>query len=1123
MKNNFYYALMMLGKYSIYTYILGVILFSTAFAKDGKAQDILSVKDVRISLEMSKSSLLDIFKAIEAETDYFFVYDPEYFEFNKKDEINIHANDETLEKVLLDVSRQAKIGFRQVNNRISVKTAEKNWDRLEIILDQQTITGQVTDENGDGLPGATIQEKGTTNGTITDVNGDFSLNVTQDGVLTVSFVGYRTQEIPVNERTIIHVEMALDAEQLQEIVVIGYGTKKKNDLTGAVGSVASEEIQRRGTSNALEAIQGQLPGVSISRSSGRANVGYDIVIRGQNSISAGSPLYVVDGLIVDNIDFLNPNDIEQLDILKDASSTAIYGSRGSNGVVIITTKGAGRATEKISVSYDAYYGVKTPAHLPRMMNAGEWLNYRIAAAQGNNPDPFSGDVFGSTNEVRPVSGEEWDREMQRRIEAGETYNWPEKFMENGLITNHHLTFRGMTGNTAIGMTAGYQKEKGFIEKDYLDRFTFSLDVNHNFNETWEVGGQFRAGLRETEVAGGKSILNYYRMPPLALAEDPTGWLYDDQGLTILPARWSTGAINPLLDQKYSNNQERSIDLLGKIYFNYSPTDWLSVRTDFMPRFRWSRDGSYSGLYSEDAKGTQSETNAEVQNQHRLNYIWDNQVNAQKSFGRHRIQGTGVFSLYDFQEENFAYEVRDLPQNTSFYNMGTAGERALSESMFTMNRLVSFMGRFNYDYADKYLFTVSARWDGSSKLGEGHKWAAFPSAALGWKINEESFLSEVGAITLLKIRASYGFTGNNNISAFQSNVSANRLHYYDFGGQISNGIGPSGIANNALTWEKTRELNLGLDFGFFNGRVSGTVDAYSKLSSNLLMDRKLPVPMGWDEMTDNIGSVRNEGIEIALRTVNIQTSNLTWETSFMFSKNNNSVVETNLGKVDDVVNGLFIGQPVNVHYNYDMIGIWQLDEAQEAENWGREPGMPKIRDISGPEGGPDGRIDAQYDRTIIGKPIPDFIGSFYTRLQYRSFDISMSVYTEQGIMKRSDFFNDLIYTSRNTVLHNYWTTTNPSNEAPSPAFLDDPYWGRKGARLQNYRETSFTRIQNITVGFTVPKQVLEKIKLSRLRVYTNVTNPVLITPFEGHDPEFGDEGANDGPSFMTMQLGVNVSF
>lgn len=277
------------------------------------------------------------------------------------------------------------------------------------------------------------------------------------------------------------------------------------------------------------------------------------------------------------------------------------------------------------------------------------------------------------------------------------------------------------------------------------------------------------------------------------------------------------------------------------------------------------------------------------------------------------------------------------------------------------------------------------------------------------------------------------------------------------------------------------------------------------------------------MTDNIGSVRNEGIEASLRTINIQTSNWTWETSFMFSKNNNSVVETNLGEVDDVVNGLFIGQPVNVHYNYDMIGIWQLDETEEAKEWSREPGMPKIRDVSGPEGIPDGKIDAQYDRTVIGKPIPDWMGSFFTKLTYKDFDLSMSVYTEQGIMKRSSFFNDLIYTSRNTVIHDYWTITNPSNEAPSPAFLGDTYWGRKGARLQNMRETSFTRIQNITLGYSIPGPALQRMKIQGLRVYANVTNPVLITDFQGHDPEFGDRGANDGPSYMTMQLGVNVSF
>ncbi|MCF8378742.1 MAG: TonB-dependent receptor [Bacteroidales bacterium] len=989
----------------------------------------------------------------------------------------------------------------------------------------RTVTGTVTDESGEPLIGVTIMVKGTTIGVISDATGKYAISVPQNAeFLVFSFIGEVTEEIAIGDNVVIDLSMKPDILGMEEVVVIGYGSVKKQDLTGSVGSVEAEKLASRGGSEAAEALQGQLAGVNISRSSGRSDVSFDIVIRGENSIEGGSPLFVVDGLVVDNIDFLNPNDIERMDVLKDASSTAIYGSRGSNGVILISTKSAGSATEKIRVTYDAYYGVKTPAHIANMMDGEEWLNFKIAAAQGNNPEPFSGDVFGSTNEVVPVTGEQWDREMERRLAAGETYNWPEKFMENGMRSNHYIALNGMSGKTAFSMTAGYQKEKGFIEKDYMDKYTFSLDINHKLTEKWEMGGQFRTGLKETEVAGGKSILNYYRMPPLALAEDPTGWLFDDEGLTVRPARWATGAVNPLLDQKYSNSNDRSIELIGRIFMDYKPVEWLDIRTDFLPRFSMRRDASYNGLYSESAGGIQEQTSASVDNQHRMNFTWDNRVNAVKSFGSHTIQGTALFSIYDFQQEDFDFEVMNLPQNTSFYNLGAAADRVTSESSYSMNRLVSYMGRFNYDYAQKYLLTLSMRYDGSSKLGEGYQWASFPSAAVAWRISEEAFLQDIDAISVLKMRLSYGFTGNNNISPYKSSVSANSLYYYDFGGVVTNGIGPSGIANNALTWERTEEVNLGLDFGFFRGRVSGTVDVYSRLSRDLLMDRKLPVPMGWDNMTDNIGSVSNKGIEALLRTINVKTKDFSWETSFIFSRNVNAVVETNLGKVDDVVNGLFIGEPVEVFYNYDFIGIWQLDEIDEAALWNREPGMLKIRDISGPDGIPDGKIDEQYDRMVIGKPIPDFTASLYTKMTFKNFDLSASIYTEQGIMKQSAFFNDLIYTSRNTVVHNYWTTTNPSNDAPNPAFMEsDVYWGRKGAQLQNMRDASYTRLQNVTLGYTLPRSLTQIINIERLRVYANVTNPILITPFEGHDPEFGDKGANDGPSFITYQFGVNVNF
>ncbi len=991
---------------------------------------------------------------------------------------------------------------------------------------QKTITGTVLDTEGMEMIGVSVMVKGTVIGEITDFEGKYSITVPGDAeILAFSYIGYVPQNIPIGNNTVIDVTLESDLLGLEEVVVIGYGSVKKRDLTGSVGSVASERLTQRGSTAAAEALQGQIAGVNISRSSGRSDVGFDITIRGKNSIGGGSPLFVVDGLVVENIDFLNPNDIARMDVLKDASSTAIYGSRGSNGVVIITTKGAGETRERISVSYDGYYGVRTPAHKPNMMDATEWLNYRIAGAQGNDTEPFSGDVFGGSNQVVPVTGEDWDREIERRILAGETYDWPDEFMENGFRTNHYIALKGTSGNTSFSMTAGYQKEKGFIEKDYMDKYSFSLDLNHKLNDKWTLGGQFRMGFRETEVAGGKSILNYYRMPPIALAKDPTGWLYEADGLTINPARMLTGSGNPLLDQKYSNNQDRDLDLIGRIFFDFKPVDWLSFRTEILPRFAMARDASWKGLWA-DGVGVPEKTSAEAYNSHRINVTWDNRVVARKSFGKHTIQGTGLFSIYDYQQESFSFEVMNLPQSTSFYNMGAAADRVVSESSYTMNRLVSYMARFNYDYAQKYLLTLSMRYDGSSKLGDGYKWASFPSAAIAWRISEEDFLKNVAAISTLKMRLSYGYTGNNNISSFQSSVSANSLYYYDFGGVISNGIGPSGIANRALTWERTSELNFGLDYGFLKGRISGTVDLYSKLSDNLLLDRKLPIPMGWDIMVDNIGSVSNKGIELSLRTINVKRQNFSWETAFIFARNVNAVVETNLGAVDDVVNGLFIGQPVNVHYNYVFDGIWQLDEIEEAALWGREPGSVKIKDLSGPDGVPDGKIDAQYDRAVIGSPIPDYTASLFMQITFWNFDLSASIYTEQGIMKKSTFFNDLIYSNRNTIVYDYWTTTNPSNTAPSASGTftsDDIYWGRKGAQLQNYRNTSYTRLQNVTLGYTLPANVSKAVNISRLRIYANVTNPILISPFEGHDPEFGDKGANDGPSFITYQVGVNVNF
>lgn len=976
-----------------------------------------------------------------------------------------------------------------------------------------TVSGQVVGaETMEPLPGVNVLVKGTTMGTATDADGNYLLEVSSlQDTLVFSFVGFQTKTIPIRGRTNIDIVLESQAITGEELVVVGYGTQESSQVTYAISSVSGEDIASSGTVSPMDALQGQVAGAVISANSGLPGTGYSIKIRGQNSLAGGEPLYVVDGVITQGISFLNPQSIAKINILKDAASTAIYGSRGSNGVVIVTTKNANQVGGETTITYDAYVGIRKNVRMPDFMNGTEWWEFRqnayITDALQNN-QPYDETIGGVAQS-----------ELLARRLANKNYTyWPGYFLQDGFQTNHWLSVSGASesGDMRYVIGAGYQKERGNMEGQLFNRYNFKASITHDINDVWSAGLNFNLSVSERELSSEDAIRTAYRMSPLVNPYDSTG------ALLFKPAKYAgigfTSSVNPLWEMKDSKRTRRRTYGVGSIYLQFSPLDWLEIRSTFAPSFEFEREGLYLGPHTEERQ--LQDAAAQMEKGQSISYTWDNQISVFHQYKKHHFDALGLFSIYYDRAEGSSIEVANLPYNSLYYNLGTASNYQDVGSRFSKTTLMSYMFRLNYSYANKYLATVVMRWDGSSKLAQGYKWASFPSVSVGWRISEEDFLNNIKAVSELKLRFSYGYSGNNNISPYTTLPLSNVQTIYDFGGELAKGFAPNGLVNQRLTWEKTREFDIGLDFGLFANRITGSIDYYNKLSKKLLMDRQLPLETGWESLTDNVGSVRNTGIEIALQTLNIRTKDFSWQTSFTFAANHNEIVELYGGREDDVGNAWFIGEPINVNYTYVFDGIWKDNAA--AQQYGQTRGEARVKDLNN-----DGVIDGA-DRAIIGTPAPSWTGGFSTQIRYKGFDLSATLYTRQGVQVFSPFheeFLDMDDRGRAKLDVNYYmppnkvTPTRQSNSYPQP-HNSGPYWDEVGS----YKDASFVKVQNIVLGYNFPQDLVQKINIKSLRVYLNVMNPFVWTDYTGFDPEWAASDIDEsGNSFITYQLGVNLKF
>ncbi|WP_020596127.1 SusC/RagA family TonB-linked outer membrane protein [Spirosoma panaciterrae] len=1005
----------------------------------------------------------------------------------------------------------------------------------------RTITGRTIDEKGEGLPGVSIVIKGTTRGTTSDKDGRYTLQV-PDGnpVLIFSFLGYQAQEVSLGNMTTVNVTLQADTKALDEVVVVGYGTQRRKDLTGAVGTIESKEIQEMSVTRIDQALLGKVAGVQVKPVSGEPGAAPQIRIRGIGSISAGAgPLYVVDGFPTQTIETLNPNDIESLDILKDASATAIYGSRGSNGVIIINTKRG--KSGKANVTFDAYYGLQKVSKLPKFMTAREQAQYFYDGVKNRNID-------GGFNVTGPATS--WNFKMpQLIVDVLEGRNTTDvepldEVLRVAPQQQYQLSATGGTDAIKYAVSGEYFNQDGLIINSNFKRYSLRINLDAklsnrlalkvNFNPSFiDKGNVNSSGV--TVGAGDFSVMG------AATSVNPFYPIYDQNGDYF----WYNGleAVgnfnNPAALAREVKDRQRRIGVLGNINAEYKLTDDLRFNVLIGATLLSSKGSRFvpqlPSLFNEPASGTDNAVAT-------YNWLTEYTLNYTKSFGKHNLVGLAGFTAQQETGESNTLTSNKYPNNLVPTLSAVSGIITNGSSEQYQWSLISYLARVNYNYNSKYYVTASIRTDGSSRFGSDNKYGVFPSAALAWRLSDEPFLRDMRSVSELKLRASYGKTGNNNIGNFEQFATIS-YQKYPFGETPIAGFIPGRLSNPLLTWETQEQLNAGVDAAFFNNRIRFNIDYFISRNTNLLLNVNTPGITGFSTALKNIGEVKNTGWEFSIGTVNT-TSRIKWTTDFNISTFKNEVVR--LGPTGDPIisggNITMIGQPIGMFYGWLTDGVFKNQaEVDRGPVFSpgtasrSRPGDLRFVDVSGANGKPDGVINS-FDKTIMGSPYPDFYYGMTNRFSYKNLSLSVSLQGVVGnqllsIARRSTFATRSRF--RNAASqNNYWKSEQDPGDGNTPRPNDAPTGNVRGEYSQRWLDTgTYLRINNISLNYTVPDKLVQRAKLGSLRIYVNANNPFIFTKNQGFNPDVsnGDNpltpgmDMNDYPLPKSLILGVSFGF
>lgn len=960
---------------------------------------------------------------------------------------------------------------------------------------QVGLHGIVTNDTNEPLAGVSVRNVATNMSVITDDDGKYRIEAEKGDILEFSFIGMVNKSVVVGDETSINIQLVADAINLEEVVTIGYGQVRKSDLTGSISSIKSEDLANARVGTVTSALQGLATGVFVTTGSVKPGGDASVVIRGQGSLRAGNaPLYIVDGMPVDGgLQDLSPNDIASIEVLKDASASAIYGSRGSNGVVLVTTK---RGTPgKGSVSFSAIGGTQRMLNKQGLMNAQQYYDLASLA----------------------VPDYRWTSEELRLLSRGETTDWQDAITQNGSYQNYNLSIRGGSEKVTHYLSTDWYDQKGTIKNSSFYRATVRYNLDAQTTDWLKTGIRFNVvesklfNINEEEDSGYGTMFS-------AISSQPTAPIFTESGEYFngfLNTKANPVGIVDLLDKGTQKSR-----VVGAVYFELEPMKNLIIRSENGGELEFFNVNSY-----EDGRMGQHypEGGHAVKFAGKKRYLQtENTATYSMESGANRFQAMLGFSAAVTDYENVTADSKDLSPILKYNNLGGAQNHGPNGSYAVSSTLTSFFGRLNYNYNERYLLTATFRGDGSSRFAPGKRWGFFPSLAFAWRMSEESFLRDVNAISNLKLRASAGMLGNQNIGDFAYLATigeGGEWADYVFGGNLATGAVLHTISNPNLTWEKTQQFDLGLDFGLFNNRLAGTIDAYYKRTRDLLWLVPLPMESGFDNSLTNVGQINNRGIELGVQSVNINNRNFSWTTAFNFSFNENEIAELYDGK-QDVNKSLFVGKSINEYFLLKADGIWQQNEADEAARYNAFPGDRKVVDIDGND------IINGDDRQFSGVSVPKFYGSLSNTFTYKEFDLT-TFFTYAGGHYVNNSLNRYLLAFNpwgnmaTEYYEGYWTPNRPSNRYPAPR-IGSPYGNGDGTDAHLQRG-DYIRLRNVELGYNLrTNSFIRHIKADHVRVFASVQNVFTLTEFTGFDVESGDN-TNPYPNARSFIAGISFNF
>ncbi len=1084
---------------------------------------------VKFSLNLRNQRVIEVLNEIEDNSEFRFFYQNEQINTNRL--VTVKTEDASVEEILSDVFRDTEVSFKIMDEKLILLTVDnKKSDSDSGIQQKKKVTGKVTDTEGQSLPGVTVVVKGTTTGTVTDMDGAFSLpNVDDEDILLFSFVGMKSQEIPVMGKTNIDIVMEEESIGIGEVVAIGYGTVKKSDLTGAVSSVNADDLKTRVGATFDQLMTGQTAGVNIVQSSGEPGAGVTIKVRGSASVNAGtSPLYVIDGYAMDNgsmnvnsgaefdgntarnpLTSLNPSDIESIEILKDASATAIYGARGANGVIIITTKKG--ASGKPVIAYDAYYGVQSVANRIDVLTAPEYktvLNGLIADGASSSSDMVE-DYTGGTD---------WQDEI---------------FKSSAPVQSHNLSLRGGTEAVKYFASMNYYDQQGVVISSGYKRYGARTNLEITPSEKLQFGININANYEKSDdVPTGFGINGESGAIYSSLNFDPTLSVKDENGDYVINSALDMD--NPVASAKGKEGLSNAYRAFGTFYAQYEILPDLKFKINLSGDARNERRDTYVSRLTKH--GAASGGIASISTGQKSNFLEEATLTYAKKIGVHSINAVVGSTFQKFMTSYTFQTASEFPSDatgTDNMSLGTQSTYDMGSSKYG-SRLLSYLGRVNYDYNNRFLLTASLRIDGSSKFGSNNRFGYFPSAAFGWKLHNESFMKDISAISVAKLRASWGQTGNEAIgnNAYMLTYSTGADAILD--GEAVSSTAPTRLPNPDLKWETTEQTDIGIDFGLFDSRISGTADYFQKTTKDMLLNKPVSSSTGFTSKLENAGSAAVKGWEFSLSTFNL-TGAFTWKSTINVTSMKSEV--KNLGGVDEFTSGsagqsgnIFIvreGRPLYAFYGYEVEGIWQSDDDFSVMNDTYQPGDLKFKDQN-----EDGSITAE-DKVILGTSMPNFEWGFINSFGYKNFELSVSVEGSHGGKMLNQNLVDSYYPvsfRRNRFAEPYlnrWTESNPSDKYPS--FVSTGNWGSTQVNTITVEDASYIRLKNISLRYNFNLKKTSVIK--SLNVYVTAENLLTLTDYSGFDPTINPNGGDPYrrvdfsayPTARTIITGISVEF